>query len=166
MIRYVFAAALAAVLGGSATHAQPATDDANRYQFNQVDDGYLRLDLKTGEVSLCKGRAIGWSCVTVADERAALDGEIARLQGENAALKKALLDRGLPLPGSVKPEPPVAAAPQPPAASPPPAARNDGPDLRLPSDAEIDRMMAVVQKIWRRMTEMMASPQNDPAKKP
>ena len=46
------------------------------------------VDLKTGQMSLCSRRGVGWACVTVPDDRAAFDGEIARLQGENAALKK------------------------------------------------------------------------------
>jgi hypothetical protein len=167
MIRFVFRSVLvAAALGASAARAQtPATDD-RRYQFNQVDDGYLRLDLKTGEVSLCKARAIGWSCLTVADERAALDSEIARLQGENAAMKKAMLDRGLQLPSGVVAEAPQAVAP--PAvkpAAPPPAARDDSPTLRMPSDADIDRMMTTVEKVWRRMLEMMNNLQKDLLKK-
>ena len=39
---------------------------------------------------------------------AALEAEIARLQGENVTLKKELIARNLPLPGAVKPEPPAA----------------------------------------------------------
>jgi hypothetical protein len=154
-------------LGASAALAQGADTEDKRYQFNQVADGYLRLDLKTGQVSLCTRRDIGWSCGAVADDRAAFDAEIARLQGENAALKKTLLDRGVPLPGNVKPEPQASATPTTPPAtqSPPPIARNDNPDLKLPSDAEIDRMMAVVEKIWRRLAEVMMNVQRDVMKK-
>jgi hypothetical protein len=186
VIRSVLAGTVAAALGASAALAQsapsqapsqppsqaPGSDDRS-YQFNQVDDGYLRLDLKTGEVSLCRARAIGWSCLTVADERAALDSEIARLQGENTAMKKAMLDRGLPLPSGVIAEatpqaaPPQAATPPAvtPPAAPPPAARDDSPTLRMPSDADIDRMMTTVEKIWRRMLEMMNNLQKDLLKK-
>ena len=35
----------------------------------------------------------GWHCQPVPDERSALEAEIARLQGDNAALKKELLSR-------------------------------------------------------------------------
>jgi hypothetical protein len=178
MIRFVTRSVLAgtvvAALDASAALAQSAPpNDDRRYQFNQVDDGYLRLDLRTGEVSLCKARAIGWSCLTVADERAAFDSEIARLQGENAAMKKAMLDRGLPLPSGVIAEatpqatPPPAAAPPAvtPPATPPPATRDDGPTVRMPSDADIDRMMTTVEKIWRRMLEMMMNVQKELMKK-
>jgi hypothetical protein len=159
--RHLLAVTIAVALTAPAALAQGADPEDKRYQFNQVADGYLRLDLKTGQVSLCSRRDIGWSCVAVADDRAAFDSEIARLQGENATLKKALLDRGLPLPGGVKPEASAAPAAQP----SPPVARNDNPDLKLPSDAEIDRMMAVVEKIWRRLAEVVMNLQRDVMKK-
>ena len=169
MIQHVLAVIVAAAALSAPAALAQVPDEDKRYQFNQVADGYLRLDLKTGQVSLCSRRDIGWSCVAVADDRAAFDSEIARLQGENAALKKAMLDRGLPLPGGVKPEalgaPTAPAQPDSPSA-PPPAARGDSPDLKLPSDAEIDRMMAVVEKIWRRFAEMMMNVQKDLTKKP
>ena len=89
--------------------AKPAPEgDDSRYTFHRVEDGYLRLDGRTGQVSMCARRPVGWACQAVPDERAALEAEIARLQGENAALKKELIARNLPLPGAVKPEPPAA----------------------------------------------------------
>ena len=89
--------------------AKPAARSGDtRYTFNRVDDGYLRLDGRTGQVSICAQRPVGWACQAVPDERAALEAEIARLQGESAALKKELIARNLPLPGAVKPEAPTA----------------------------------------------------------
>jgi hypothetical protein len=147
MIRYAVATMLAgAVLVGPARAEAPDTE-GNRYQFNQVQDGYLRLDLKSGALSLCSRRDAGWSCLAVPDDRAAFDAEIARLQGENVALKKALIDRGLPLPGGVT--------------APPPTAQTGGGDLKLPSDADVDRAMTMVEKMWRRLLEMMQTWQRD-----
>ena len=88
-----------------------------RYTFNRADDGYLRLDGRTGQVSICTRRPVGWACQAVPDERTALEAEIARLQGENVALKKELIARNLPLPGTVKPEPPAAKPEEPRAAT-------------------------------------------------
>ena len=146
VIRFVSALGLAAALTVPLTHAQTAEAEDNRYQFNRVEDGYLRLDLRTGQVSLCSRRSVGWACVTVPDDRAAFDGEIARLQGENAALKKAMLDRGLPLPGGVTTDVPVA--------------RGDR-DLKAPNHADVDRMLTAVEKVWRRLVEMLMSLQKD-----
>ena len=61
----------------------------------------LRLDTRTGAVSICAKKDAGWACNTVPDERQALESEIDRLQRENGALKKDMLARGLPLPGTV-----------------------------------------------------------------
>ncbi len=85
------------------------------------------------------------------DERAALEAEIARLQGENTAVKKELLARNLPLPGTVKPAPP--------------AAEPEEPRLQLPNDADLNKVMNFVEKIWRRLVEMIATLQKDMLKK-
>jgi len=130
--------------------AAPQTDD-RRYTFNRVDDGYLRLDGRTGQVSLCLQRPAGWACQAVPDERTALEAEIARLQAENAAIKKELIARNLPLPGTIKPEAP--------AASP------DDPRLQLPNDAELNKVLNFVEKVWRRLLEMIATVHKDLLKK-
>jgi hypothetical protein len=151
MIRSVLALTIAAASIAPIARAQTADNDDSRYQFNRVEDGFLRLDLKTGLVSLCSRRSVGWSCVAVADDRAAFDSEIARLQSENVALKKAMLDRGLPLPGGVT--------------SDAPAARGGDSNLKLPNNADIDRMMSAVERVWRRLVEMLMSLQKDLMKK-
>ena len=133
-----------------AQNGTPETEDA-RYSFHRVDDGYLRLDVRSGQVSLCSRRAVGWACHPIPDERAALEGEIARLQGDNAALKKDMLARGLPLPGTIKPEPPVTKVPD--------------VELKLPSNADIDRMMSVVERMWKRLVEMIENLQKDMLRK-
>ena len=148
---FLLAAGLAcAAPAAHAQNGQPEGDDS-RYTFNRADDGYLRLDGRTGQVSLCTRRTVGWACQTVADERSALESEIARLQNENVALKRELLTHNLPLPGVVKPEPPVA--------------KNEEPRLQLPSDADFNKMVAFVEKVWRRMVEMIVTLQKDVLKK-
>ena len=81
--------------------APPPGADDGRYTFHRIGDGFVRLDSRTGQVAQCGWAATGWSCKAVPDERAALESEIARLQRDNAALKKSLLSRGLELPGGV-----------------------------------------------------------------
>ena len=87
----------------------PADTEQGRFSFHKVDEGFLRLDTRSGQVSLCNHKNLGWACETIPDERTALENEIARLQTGNAALKKELLARGLSLPEPVKPEPPLPA---------------------------------------------------------
>ncbi|TMJ90637.1 MAG: hypothetical protein E6G76_05600 [Alphaproteobacteria bacterium] len=128
--------------------AAPQSDD-KRYTFNRVDEGYLRLDGRTGQVSICAQRPAGWACQAVPDERAALETEIARLQAE--AVKKELIARNLPLPGTVKPDAP--------------AANPDEPRLQLPNDADLNKVMNFVEKVWRRLLDMIATVHKDVLKK-
>ena len=104
MVGMLLSVLILTLSAGSAGWAQsvPESDD-NRYTFKQMDGGYLRLDDRTGQVSICTPRAVGWACQAVADERTALEAEIARLQAEIVALKKELLAHNLALPGTGKP---------------------------------------------------------------
>ena len=123
--------------------AQPVPDSENgRYSFSPVPDGTLRLDTRTGAVSLCANKEAGWACNTAPDERQALENEIARLQRENGALKKDMLARGLPLPGGV-------------ASVPSAQQRELQLKVPLPSDAEIDRVISAFEKMWRRIVDMV-----------
>lgn len=71
--------------------AQSTPDNENgRYTFTAIADGVLRLDTRTGQLASCHNRIAGWSCYAVPDERAALDAEIGKLQGENIGLKSEL----------------------------------------------------------------------------
>jgi len=125
--------------------------DPTRYQFNRVDDGYLRLDLRTGQVSLCSQRTSGWSCLTVPDDRSALEQEIGRLQNENVALKKELLARGLTLPEGIRPPEPGSRRQE----------SDQKGDQKGPSNAEIDRMISTVERVWRRLLDMIGNLQKD-----
>src|SRR5262245_53010210 len=83
---------------------QDKTDQADgRFTLHRTDEGFLRLDGRSGQVSLCLKRSAGWECQAVPDERSALEGEIARLQADNAQLKRELLAHNLPLPGGMRP---------------------------------------------------------------
>jgi len=133
----------AVVAFAPAAYAQTAPDTENgRYVFNQVSDGMLRLDTRTGQVSLCAKKDTGWACNAVPDERQALESEITRLQRENGALKKDMIARGLPLPSGVTGRPPS-------------SQRELNLTVPLPSDAEIDRMMSALEKMWKRLTDMV-----------
>ena len=143
---FIIAALGFAIPAAAAQNAPPESDDG-RYSFGRVDDGYLRLDGRTGQVSICTRRSVGWACQAVADERTALEAEIMRLQRENAALKKEFVARNLPLPGAVRPEPP--------------AAKPEEPRLELPNDADVNKVMNFVEKVWRRLVDMIVTLQKD-----
>jgi hypothetical protein len=146
----LFALALTLSLADFAVaSAQTATPDSEngRYSFNPVADGVLRLDTRTGQVSQCSRSDIGWACKVVPDERSALETEIARLQGDNASLKKELC--GLPVPGVPGPS----------------GAKPGEPELKLPSDDEVDKVISFLEKVWRRLIEMGRTVQRDVEKK-
>jgi hypothetical protein len=147
MLAKAFAACVAGVCliaPALADETPPGTGDG-RYTFNKNADGFVRLDSQTGDVSLCSKRAVGWACQAAPDERAVLEGEIARLRAQNAALKGDLLSRGLPLPPGALAEPPVAGA-------------NDL-TIRLPSDTEVNRFAAYLGKVWHRLVDAITQAQ-------
>ena len=148
----MFALALTLSLADfAAASAQTATPDSEngRYSFSPVADGVLRLDTRTGQVSQCSRSDVDWACKVVPDERSALETEIVRLQGENGTLKKELLSRGLPVPG----------------VSGPSGAKPGEPELKLPSDAEVDKVVSFLEKVWRRLIEMGRTVQKDVERK-
>lgn len=139
---------------------QPPAETA-RFSFHRIGDSFVRLDSVTGQLAQCSQTPAGWTCAAAPEERAALESEIERLQRENASLKKSLLARGA-VPGAMaeaKPE----AKPVPPGNVPDPAPGTAKPpgDLKLPSDAEVDRAIAYMKSVWRKLVDMMMDLQRD-----
>jgi hypothetical protein len=156
----------------------PQDSENRRFVFHRVDGNLLRLDTRTGAVDTCGPTGAEWTCAPGRDERSALDREIAKLKRDNATLKNALLERGVPLPDGMAPPPPGAGnwwsgeetiprPPQtvppatPPASPAPPAAPMQG----EPAGSEFDRVVDAVKKGWRRLVEMMTDLQRDLQKK-
>jgi hypothetical protein len=133
-----------------ATGGEPENEDA-RFTFHRADDGYLRLDGRSGQVSLCVRRPVGWLCQAVPDERLALEAELSRLQADNATLKKELLAHNLSLPSGIKPDP------QP--------SKVEAPRSQPLKDSKIKEMMSYIDKVWRRLVEMIVNVQRDILKK-
>ena len=156
----VIAAATVVCLGISGVAAQSMPDTENgRYTLSPAADGLIRLDTRTGTVSSCSTSDAGWACHAVPDERAALDAEIGRLQGENDRLKAQLAERdqvaanksddALPKSDSLKKvEPKVAEG-------------DRKIEIPLPSDQDMDRMMSFVERAWRRLIDMANRVQRD-----
>src|ERR1700732_2502207 len=131
MLMRTIAAVLLISLAAGVTPAlaeRPGESDNGRFSFKEVPEGILRLDGRTGQVSLCS-RITEWACRTLADDRTALENEIGRLFDENAALRKQLEEaRHAPVPPETVP--PGAATASSPRAAPP--ARQDGVRQRAP----------------------------------
>jgi hypothetical protein len=160
-------AAVVVVLAAAPARSQTTpSGDGGRYKFSPTSDGgVLRLDTRTGSVSNCAKRdSAGWACYVVPDERDALDAEIGRLQAENTHLKDELKKRDLADAGN------KIDAPTPNGS----LAKNNNPDmgktdagkgnrleLQLPSDQDIDRMVGLLERAWRRLVDAANRMQRD-----
>lgn len=87
-----FSVCLAVIVLGAPAFAADATPEAGRYSMTPAANGFLRLDTRTGAVSLCvvNGATNGVECRAAADDRAALGDEIDRLTKKNAELEARL----------------------------------------------------------------------------
>jgi hypothetical protein len=117
----------ASLLLATAVFASPAfvplalaQDGANdRYTLEKSESGFVRLDRQTGAVTLCTETEGTLTCRMGADERAAYDEDLARLEKRVTALEQQLAQGR-----------PAASAP-------------------LPSDAEIDRSIGIMERFMR-----------------
>jgi hypothetical protein len=132
----------------AAAPTTPSDGEDARFTFTKVENGYLRLDVRTGQVALCSRRQVGWACQLLPDDRLVLEGEIARLQTENGALKKELLSNGLRLPSGVS--------------APPPQAKIEEP--KSPR-SDLHRALGMIEGLWRRLVDLIADWQRDMFKK-
>jgi hypothetical protein len=121
---------LATALAGAAFAA--GTD---RYTLEQTEDGYVRLDTQTGEMSICKQNGAELVCRVAADERKALEDEIDRLAARLGDIEKRL------------------------------TALESSPYLKpgelLPSEEHIDRSLDTMEKFFRRFMEVMRDVEKD-----
>jgi hypothetical protein len=125
--------ALALALGFSSSLA--LAEEPGRFVLKEADQNtFIRLDTLTGSVSHCSSKAGEWSCKSVDDDRAALHEEIAALRKENAELKQRLSKKAGAEPDS---------------------------RLAIPSEAEIDRWLAMVEKYFERFLSLIRRLERD-----
>ena len=141
MIALAAFACIAIGSGAARCETPDAGEEKGRYSFKDVADGLLRLDSRTGHVSLCRRGNVGWACEAVPEDRAALEDEIGRLDSENQRFRKDYAARGLPLPDGVRGEPRL-------------GSRSED-RVKIPDDADLDRVMAFMERAWRRILEMV-----------
>ena len=164
-----FTMAVAALtLGGMIGVAAQSMPDGEkgRYALSPVADGVIRLDTRTGAVSICADAGTGWACYAVPDERAALDAEIGRLQADNERsrtelekLKAELAVREPTVTGKI--EEPLPKTDSLKKGEPKVAEGERKIEIPLPSDRDMDRMMSFLEQAWRRLVEMANRVQKD-----
>jgi len=112
----------AAMLLTATIGAEAQTPEAGRYRLEKADQGFVRLDTKTGALALCQEKDGSLVCRMAADERAAFEEDLARLEKRVRALEAKA------------------------AGTPAPAAE---PVTPLPSDSEVDRAIGIMQRFMR-----------------
>ena len=148
-------AAILLISGTAAAQSAPDTENG-RYTLSPAADGFLRLDTRTGAMSTCMNSNAGWACYAVPDERAALDAEIGRLQGENDKLKAQLAARGA-APGKIEDALPKSDK----EVKPGVAEGQRKLEIPLPSDQDMDRVLSFLERAWRRLIDMANRVQKD-----
>ena len=121
---------------GTATAAF-ATDAPGRYTLTPSANGYIRLDTQTGQVSECTGTPGALICKSSADERAAMQAEIDRLQKQLDDQKTA-------------------------SAEPAPAA-GPAPEVNIPSDKDVDKAFNFMEKVVKRFKGLIQEMRDEPS---
>ncbi len=65
-------------------------DSSARYSITKTDNGFVRLDKKTGSVSICTTVGSGLKCRLGADERSAWQKELASIKSALSQVQKRL----------------------------------------------------------------------------
>jgi hypothetical protein len=130
-----------------------------RFSFVRVDNGFLRLDRKSGQVAYCTSRNDGWSCEAVPEQRASLEQQIAQLRDEVAGLEMEIARLRTPPPPPAPPPHPVPPQTVPP--SPQAGDQTGGITLKLPSHEDIARARGFIADTWHRLVDMIESMQKD-----
>ncbi len=121
LTRLALATVAVAALGLTLAQAQDATE---RYTLEKTDQGYIRMDKSTGEMSVCEITGNQMVCRMGADDRKAFESELDTLTTRIDALEKKVV--------ALEAAPPASAA------------------GRLPDDAEMEQTFTFMEKFFRR----------------
>ena len=108
---------------------------ADRYTLEKTEDGYVRLDTQTGEMSVCRQEGAELVCRLAADERKALEDEIDRLGSRLGDVEKRLT--------ALESSPYL------------------NPGELLPSEEQLDKSLDTMEKFFRRFMEVMRDVEKD-----
>lgn len=103
-----------------------AQDQPGRYTMKDIEDGILRLDTQTGDVSYCHKKSESWVCELAADDRSALHDEITSLLEKNEQLENRI--------AKLQKKPGFGEKNQ----------------LNIPSDEDMDQIMGFMERLMRR----------------
>jgi hypothetical protein len=119
-----------ALLIAAGAHAQEP--DSSRYTLERTENGFVRLDTRTGEMSICTEKTGQLVCRLAADERRAFEESLSDLSARVEELEKRL-DMLAP--------------------------REQDPGI--PDEAELDRALTAMEKMMRRFFGMVEELQKE-----
>jgi hypothetical protein len=114
-------------------------EQTGRFVMRQTENGVLRLDTKTGAISICTNSNNSWSCTQVDDDSAALNTRLRELKAENRKLRDELSKLRAEFDESI-----TGAAPSP---------RRDR-DV-LPSDEELDKAFSFLERMLKKFKDLV-----------
>lgn len=125
---------LSLMLSGQALSEEPI---ANRFTLEKTENGFVRMDTQTGEMSICTEKDGQLVCRLAADERRALEDSLSDLSARVAELERRLdtLASG---------------------------ESRDG----IPDEAELDRALSAMEKMMRGFFGMVEELKKDLEEKP
>jgi len=152
--------------GAVAQGLSPGTEAAaGRYTMSPTDGGFVRLDTKTGEMSVCRRADGSWACTAMQDDEQRRGEQVAELQRENARLRDEVtrLEDMLGLsPPSRSPSP---ADPKPDYVPPTPRSNSPlGQGFKLPSERQVEEALDYFANILKKFQDRLQKLEKDPPK--
>lgn len=144
MLRRIVIAALGCLCLSAAAlqfevQAETRDDGKGRYTMSPVEGGVLRLDKDTGAMALCTRRNEKLVCDPVDDRTVADNGQLAKLEAENRALKDRVkaLEEGAARGDSAKPP--------------------EAPDnkMQLPTEEEVDKALDYAERMFKKFRDRL-----------
>ncbi|MCY0093406.1 hypothetical protein [Hoeflea ulvae] len=122
------ASALTLILSGQAFAEEPL---ASRFTMEKTENGFVRMDTATGEMSICTERSGQLVCRLATDERRAFEESLTELSARVTALETRL------------------------------DSLESAGETEIPDEAELDRAIGAMEKMMRRFFGMIEELQRD-----
>lgn len=144
--------ALALAIGLTVPAAAQSKSFLGRYTMYKAEDGFIRLDTQTGEVSLCQKAAATWNCAPMGDDEQKLKNRIAELRDRNTALEAEVRSLKSALASRDGAQPDDRYSERPDADGGPPGGRQQ---FRLPTEEEVDKALDYFERMLRKFQDRL-----------